>query len=107
MIGYLFRAITGRSPLQKMLRKHFGDQNLGEIVTAAREFPITSRVDVQTALDELFASRADSKLLGIHSQMNHETTTLAHLFNSGPFPIDLGPSNTMRWILAIRFQPAA
>ena len=91
MIGFLFRAMTGRSGLQKVLRKHFGGRPLGEIVTAAREFPVTSRVDVQAALEQLMAARRDAKLLGIHSQMNQETTSLATLFSGGPFPIDLGP----------------
>ncbi len=90
-VGYLFRALTGRSGLQKVLRKHFHGLSLSNIVTAAREFPITSRVDVQTALEQLFAARPDTKLLGIHSQMQQETPTLAHLFSGGPFPIDLGP----------------
>lgn len=64
---------------------------MSEIVTAAREFPITSRIDVQAALDQLFATRADKKLLAVHSQMNQETPTLAHLFATGPFPMHLGP----------------
>jgi hypothetical protein len=64
---------------------------LGDIVTAAREFPITSRVDVQGALEELFRNRPDTKLVAIHSPMNQETPTLAHLFSGGPFPMDLGP----------------
>jgi len=86
MIGHFLRALTETSGLRKTLRKHFGDAPAGEIVTAAREFPVTSRVDVQTALDELFRGRAGAKLLGVHSQMSHKTVTLAHLFTSGPFP---------------------
>ncbi len=70
---------------------HFEGLALSKIVTAAREFPITSRVDIQTVLDQLFADRADAKLLAVHSQMNQETPTLAHLFTTGPFPMDLGP----------------
>src|SRR5712664_2313315 len=89
MIGYFFRTLTGG--LRKTLRRHFGGGPLGEIVTAAREFPITSRVDVETALTELFAHRADAKLHAVHSQMNQETPTLAHMFTGGPFPMDLGP----------------
>jgi hypothetical protein len=91
MIGYFFRTLTGRSALRKTLRRHFGGVPLGEIVTAAREFPITSRVDVETALNELFANRAEAKLLAVHSQMNQETPTFAHLLSGGPFPMDLGP----------------
>jgi len=91
MIGYFFRTLTGRSALRKTLRQHFRSVALGEIVTAAREFPITSRVDVEAALNELFANRADAKLIAVHSQMNQETPTLAHLFTGGPFPMDIGP----------------
>jgi hypothetical protein len=64
---------------------------LPEIVTAAREFPVTSRVDVQLALDQLLADRPGARLLGVHAQMNHETPTLAHLLTPGPFPVELGP----------------
>ncbi len=91
MVGYLFRALTGRSGLQKVLRSHFQGLFLSSIVTAAREFPITSRVDVQAALEQLMGERPGARLLGIHSQVNQETPTLAHLFSGGPFPIDLGP----------------
>jgi hypothetical protein len=91
MIGFLFRSLTGRSHLQKSLRKHFDGVPVAGIVTAAREFPITSRVDVQRSLEQSFAARFGARLLGIHSQMNQETPTLAHLFTPGPFPTDLGP----------------
>ncbi len=87
MIGYLL----GRSGLRKRLRRHFGGRALAEIVTAAREFPITSRVDVQGALEQVFAERPGAKLLGIHAQVMQETPTLAHLFSGGPFPMDFGP----------------
>jgi len=91
MIGYLFRTLTGRSALQKALRRHFRCRTSANIVTASREFPITSRVDVQTALQHLFAEKPKTRLFGIHWQMNQETLTLAHLFSGGPFPIDVGP----------------
>ena len=91
MIGYFLRAVLGRSTLQKALRRHFKSVALAEIVTAAREFPITSRVDIQIALEDVFAGREGAKLLGIHSQVNQETPTIAHLFTGGPFPIDVGP----------------
>ena len=81
----------GRTDLHKRLARHFDSAQLSDIVTAAREFPVTSRVDVQAALDEWFRARTGSQLLGIHTQMSHETPTLAHLFTSGPFGVDLGP----------------
>ncbi len=90
-MGYLFRALTGRTGLQKALREHFPGVQLSDIVTAAREFPITSRVDIQAALQQQIAALPGTKLLGVHSQMNHETPTLAQLFAPGPFQFDLGP----------------
>lgn len=89
MISYFLRSL-GRSALQKMLSKHFGEVPLAGIVTAARDFPITSRVDVQTGLEGVLGERSEAKLLGIHSQMNHETPSFAHLFAPGPFH-ELGP----------------
>jgi ATPase family protein associated with various cellular activities (AAA) len=91
MIGYMFRAITGTSPLQKTLRKHFGRVQFGEIAAAAREFPVTSRVDVQIALDDVFRNRPDARLVGVFSPNFHESPTLAQVFAGGPFMMDIGP----------------
>jgi len=90
MIGYAFRALTGKSPIRKKLKKHFRGVPLESMVTAARDFPLASRVDVQIALDEILSSYRIS-VVGIHSAFGHETPTLAHLFTRGPFPIELGP----------------
>lgn len=83
--------MVGRSALQRALRDHFKGLELTDIVTAARDFPITSRVDVHTAIEQLAAQRGGSRLLSIHSPMNHQTPTIAHLMTRGPFPIDIGP----------------
>jgi hypothetical protein len=91
MIGYAFRMLTGKSPTQKKLGRHFGGRPLEEIVTAARTFPLASRVDVQLAIEQFFSGREKPALLGIHSAMGHETPTLAHLFTRGPFPVEIGP----------------
>jgi ATPase family associated with various cellular activities (AAA) len=91
MIGYAFRMLTGKSPTQKKLKQHFSGRPLEEIVTAARTFPLASRVDVQLAIDEFFSGREKPALLGIHSPLGHETPTLAHLFTRGPFPVEIGP----------------
>ena len=42
----------GGSHLRKTLLKHFGVP-AGEIATAGRQFPITARVDIQAALEDL------------------------------------------------------
>ena len=91
MFGYAFRMMTGKSPTQKKLKQHFAGRPLEQIVTAARTFPLASRVDVQLAVDEFFAGRQKPALLGIHSIMGHETSTLAHLFTRSPIPVEIGP----------------
>jgi hypothetical protein len=40
MIGYFLRGVTGKSAVRKALQKRFEGVQLGEIVTAAREFPM-------------------------------------------------------------------
>ncbi|MGB9204589.1 MAG: hypothetical protein WCB94_11560, partial [Terriglobales bacterium] len=69
MIGYAFRMLTGKSATQKKLKQHFGGLPLEEIVTAARTFPLASRVDVQLAIDEFFSGREKPALIGIHSAL--------------------------------------
>ena len=91
MVGDFFRTLTGRSGLRKTVRAHFAGLPLDGLVTASRTFPIVSRVDLQHALEELFRKRPGAKLLGVHSQMGHESMSLAHLLVPGPFPVDLGP----------------
>jgi len=85
-------ALMRTSSLGNALRDHFQGMQLGEIVTAARQFPAISRVDIQIALDQIFEKRTASKLYGILSPMvGHHPMNLALLFSSGPFPIDVGP----------------
>lgn len=83
--------MTGKSPVQKKLKEHFGGRPLESITTAARTFPLASRVDLQVAIEEFFSRREKPSVLGIHSPLGHETPTLAHLFTRGPFPVELGP----------------
>jgi hypothetical protein len=86
----VFRTFT-RTALQKALLGHFGHSEASQIVTAARDFPIVSRVDLQVALDDWFRNRSATRQLGVHTQMSHETPTLAQLFAPGPFGVDIGP----------------
>ena len=69
MIGYAFRMLTGKSAMQKRVKQHFGNLPLEKTVTTARKFPAASRVDVRLAVDQFFADRGNSTLLGIHSAM--------------------------------------
>src|SRR5260370_14866027 len=92
-MGFAFsvgRGLFGRSRLRKTLLKHFGVP-AGEIATAGRQFPITARVDIQSALEDLLRTRTGTKLLGILSPNPHEPPELAQTLAGGHFPIDAGP----------------
>ncbi len=91
MISWAFRTLAGKSSTQKKLKGHFGGLPLVDIVTSARTFPVASKVDAQKALDAYFAGREKTSLLGIHSGINHETPTLAHMLVPGPWPVEIGP----------------
>lgn len=91
MIGQIIRMVAGASAMRKKLKRHFDNEPVEHVVTAARTFPPASRVDVQLAIDDFFANRAQPTLLGVHAAVGFETPTLAHLFTPGPFPVDLGP----------------
>ncbi|MBV8829759.1 MAG: 26S protease regulatory subunit [Acidobacteriaceae bacterium] len=76
--------------LRKTVLKHFrvpGDQ----IATAGRQFPISSRVDIESAIDELLQSRTGTRLLGLFSPNPHEPISLAQLLSRTPFGIEAGP----------------
>jgi hypothetical protein len=73
------------------LKHHFGRQLLQNLITASRTFPVTARVDVQLALDKMFAEHPKAKLLGVHTQYQHETLTIAHLMGNQHFPAVIGP----------------
>ena len=95
-MGIVFTASSrfhGRSDggLRKTLLQHF-NAGAEEIATAGRQFPITARVDVQSALEELLQKRPGTKLLGIVSPNGHEAPQLAPLLAKGPFVMtDAGP----------------
>jgi len=91
MLGYSLLALTLRSGLRRKLCKHFRNTPLPQIVTATRTFPTASRVDIQNAVNEFFASKSGVVLFGIHSLMGHESPTLAYLLTPSPIPTDIGP----------------
>lgn len=79
-------------PLAEIAVKgHFRKHRLQDLVTASRTFPITARVDVQMALEKLFAEKSDVELLGLHTQFRHETLTIAHLLGNQHSPVVVGP----------------
>jgi len=74
------------------LKRHFRTHRVHDLVTANRTFPITARVDVQLALETLFADRAGVKLLGIHHPYSqHETLTFAQVSGDQHNPVVSSP----------------
>ncbi len=73
------------------LKRHFHKHRLQDLVTASRTFPVTARVDVQFALEKLFAENPKAKLLGVHTQFQHETMTIGHLVATHHYPVVVGP----------------
>jgi hypothetical protein len=63
------------------LKRHFAKTQLHELVTASRTFPVTARVDLQLALEKLFASRADVSLFGVHRQYATITSNWPGFYN--------------------------
>ena len=66
--------------MSSALKAHFGKSALHELVTAAREFPATARLDLQTAITEVLAGPlTPESMLGAHAAHSFETVTFSHL----------------------------
>jgi hypothetical protein len=72
----------GKSRLRKTLLQHFGVP-AGQIATAGRQFPITVRVDIQSAIEQVLRTRIGTKLLGIISPNPHEPPSIAQTLAGG------------------------
>lgn len=70
---------------------HFRSQPLEQLVTASRSFPISSRVDLQRALTEIFSTRLRAELVGIHRRFGHETLTFSELLATDNYPAVVAP----------------
>lgn len=69
--------------------KHFG-VSARDIRTAGRQFPITARIDVQTAIESLLSAGLKAELVGLNSP-NHEPVTFAQMLGGPHFFVDIGP----------------
>jgi AAA+ superfamily predicted ATPase len=74
-----------------LLAGHFQGITLAELVTSSRTFPVTSRVDLQTALTRLFEKSYQGKLVGFHAAYSHETITFSHLIRDGDHAVVVAP----------------
>ena len=83
---------AGRSQVQKKLLKHLG-VSAQEVVTAGRQFPITSRMDIQTGLEDLLKQYPGAELSGLVSfNFNpHEGLAFAQFLGSHHSVVETGP----------------
>ena len=80
-----------RNPARALLERHFGAERVDRLIAAGRTFPLTTRVDLQLALERQLSGRYPAELVGIHSDFVQETLSIAHLVGDSPFPILVGP----------------
>ncbi len=73
-----------------VVKKHLGSAALERLVTAGRKFPVTSRADVQKALEQLLGKEY-GQAIGVHPQYGHETLTISHVLAGNPYPVLIGP----------------
>jgi AAA+ superfamily predicted ATPase len=87
----VFNPFRAKNEVHPILKRHFGPVPLDKIVSSGRTFPVTCRVDLQTALEGIFPARYPAELVGVFAQFSHETLTFAHVAGAGQFPIQIGP----------------
>src|SRR4030095_9787389 len=85
------KQIDKRSLAATPLREHFGQIGLAELVTARRQFPTTSRSDLQRGLYELFAQRHDARLLGLHRSYNYAALSFSDFLDTQRDPVLIAP----------------
>lgn len=74
------------------LKEHFANCPLHELVTATREFPVTTRLDLQAAIAEVLTGPLEpKKLLGTHSTYSFETATFSHLLVENDNAVMIAP----------------
>ena len=85
------RFFRKKSRVSQLVSRHFGATPVEKLMAASRTFPVTSRVDLQVALEKIFAERYTAQLVGIHPEYCHETLTISHLASDGHMPVLIGP----------------
>jgi hypothetical protein len=73
------------------LARHFGKQPLERLTTASRSFPVSARVDLQLALDEIFGERFKAELVGLHRRYGHETLNFSELLTTDNYAPVVAP----------------
>jgi len=86
-----FRFWRSKNLVSDLLRQHFSPLKLEQMITAGRTFPVTARVDLQRALENLLAARYPSRLVGIHTEFGHVTLSFAHMSTDDNYAVLIGP----------------
>jgi ATPase family associated with various cellular activities (AAA) len=86
-----FRFFRSRNTVRALLERHFAPIPLDTLITAGRTFPVAARVDLQWALQRQFEGSYPAAPIGVHSEFQQETLTIAHLVSNGFQPIHVGP----------------
>lgn len=87
-----WRLQRGSDTVRSLLRTHFRPLEPESLVVATRIFPSTARVDLQRCLDKLSTNSTEPmRLVGVHSQYNHETLTFVHCSVVGGYAPTVGP----------------
>lgn len=73
------------------LANHFGKISPSELITATRQFPITARVDLQRAVDHIFAEKFEAKAFGAHRSYGFSALSFSDCMTDGSDPVLIGP----------------
>jgi ATPase family associated with various cellular activities (AAA) len=83
---------TENPVVRSVLKEHFGEAELHELVTATREYPATARLDLQNALSEVLSGPLQPrKVMGTHGTHEFETITFSHLLVEGNAAVLVAP----------------
>jgi predicted AAA+ superfamily ATPase len=88
------RKVKRKRPLvSSVLKEHFGNSELHQLVTATREYPATARLDLQVAVADVLSGPLEpKKLLGAHAfHGGFETITFSHLLVEGESAVLVAP----------------
>lgn len=60
-----------------LVQDHFDGAPLDQLVTSSRDYPLTSRIDLQRAIEGIIKETHPAKLVGLHSGLMHEAISFA------------------------------
>jgi hypothetical protein len=82
-----------RKPLASAaLKRHFGKTALHELVTSTREYPGTSRLDLQAAIAEILTGPLLPKsVLGVHTTMGFDRVSFSHCLTDNDYAVLVAP----------------